>query len=267
MLTLVATAETEPELLAEARRLAADAEVVGPGEVPTGRPTVVLPLAADPRAARAAEVELRRAVGALAAVVDTRPRLVLDVASFTSAAGELPPGALREGTAIGWSDTDDAAVDALLDLAGRLAGDRSLTAVHKGNSIKRTDGLLARRARARGLDTVIVDHFAAQLVTDPDRFGWVVTHELYAALLLGTLAGARGGPPPRHHRLVDAAGRSVHVADHPALRDAAEPADQRRRLGLAAVRAAVAAAVAGPADGPADGPAEGTVDGPAAGGH
>jgi hypothetical protein len=36
----------------------------------------------------------------------------------------------------------------------------------------------------------------------------------------------------------------VHVADHPALRDAAEPPERRRRLGLAAVRAAVGAAAA-----------------------
>ena len=253
MLTLVATADTDPELVAEARRLA-PVELIGPDAVRPERPTVVLPLAADPRAARVAELALRRAAGALAAVVDTRPRLVLDVASFTSAAGELPPGVLRADTAIGWSATDPAAVDALLDLAMAVAGDRPPTVVHKGNSVQRTDGLLARRAQARGLDTVIVDHFAAQLVTEPDRFGCAVTHELYAALLLGTLAGARGEPPPRHHRLVDAAGRSVHVADYPLLRDAAEPPARRRQLGLAALRAAVAAALDGtPAGGTATG--------------
>jgi hypothetical protein len=241
-LALVATADTDPELVAAAERLAPVVRI-GPGEVRPGTPTVVLPLAADPRRAREAELRLRQAVGALAAVVDTRPRLVLDVASFTSTAGELPPG-VAGPAALAWSSTDAAAVDRLLDLAGRLAAGRELTVVHKGNSIKRTDGLLARRARARGLRTVIVDNFAAQLATDPGRFDCVVTHELYAALVLGTLAGARGEPAPRHHRLLDAAGRSVHMADHPALRDAGEPPEQRRRLGLAAVRAAVGAAAA-----------------------
>jgi len=205
---------------------------------------VVLPLATDPGRARATELRLRRTVGALAGVVDTIPLLVFDVASFTSRAGEIPAGGLRDGAAVTWSSTDAAAVDRLLDVAERLAGDRQLTVVHKGNSIKRTDGLLARRAQARQLPTVIVDNFAAQLATDPGRFECVVTHELYAALVLGTLAGAHGGTPPRHHRLVDAGGRSVHVADHPALRDAGEPAEQRHRLGLAAVRAAVDAAAA-----------------------
>jgi hypothetical protein len=239
MLVLVAAAETDPELVEAARRLAPAAELVGPEEVRPGRPTVVLPLAADPRRARVAELRLRRAIGALAAVVDTRPLLVFDVASFTSRAGEVPAGGLRDGAAVAWSSTGG-----LLDCAERLAGGRELTVVHKGNSIKRTDGLLARRARARQLRTVIVDDFAAQLAVDPGRFGCVVTHELYAALVLGTLAGAHGAAPSRHHRLVDATGRSVHVADHPALRDAGEPAGQRRRLGLAAVRAAVGAAAA-----------------------
>jgi hypothetical protein len=249
-IAVVATAETDPRLVEAAEELVAavPARVVRtrPGELPTGAPTVVLPLAADPRRAREAELSLRRTVGALAAVVATRPLLVLDVASFTSGGTEIPAGGLpdRDGTALAWSSTDAAAVDGLLDLAERVAGDRPLTVVHKGNSIKRTDGLLARRAQARGLRTVIVDNFAAQLATDPGRFGCVVTHELYAALVLGTLAGALGEPPPRYHRLVDLAGRSVHVADHPALRDAGEPPERRHRLGLAAVRAAVDAAAA-----------------------
>jgi hypothetical protein len=242
-LILVSTADTDPELVAAAERLARVVRV-GLDGVRPGTPTVVLPLAADPRAARTAELRLRRAVGAVALVVDTRPRVILDVAGFAAGGGEVPPGVLREGTAVAWSETDAAAVDRLLDLAGRLAGGRAPAVVHKGNSIKRTDGLLARRAQQRGLATIIVDNFAAQLATDPDRFDCVVTHELYAALLLGTLAGARGEPAPRHHRLVDAGGRAVHVADHPALRHAGEPPEQRRRLGLAAVRAAVAAAAA-----------------------
>jgi hypothetical protein len=248
IIAVVATAETDPLLVraAEEQVTALPAQLVRAevDDLPAGVPTVVLPLAAEPRRAREAELRLRRTIGALAAVVDTRPLLVFDVASFTSRAGEIPAGGLRAGTAVAWSGTHAAAVDSLLDIAERLAGDRQLTVVHKGNSIKRTDGLLARRAQGRQLRTVIVDNFAAQLAADPGRFGCVVTHELYAALLLGTLAGARGGPPPRHHRLVDAAGRSVHVADHPTLRDAGEPPGQRRRLGLAAVRAAVAAAAA-----------------------
>jgi hypothetical protein len=245
---VVATAETDPPLVRAAQEwvtaLPARVVRVAVDDLPAGVPTVVLPLAADARRAREAELRLRRTVGALAAVVDTRPLLVFDVASFTSRAGEIPAGGLRDGAAVAWSSTDAAAVDGLLDVAERLAGGRLLTVVHKGNSIKRTDGLLARRAQARQLRTVIVDNFAAQLAADPGRFECVVTHELYAALVLGTLAGARGGPPPRHHRLVDAAGRTLHVADHPALRDAGEPPGQRRRLGLAAVRAAVDSAAA-----------------------
>ena len=44
MLTLVATADTDPELVAEARRLA-PVELIGPDAVRPDRPTVVLPLA------------------------------------------------------------------------------------------------------------------------------------------------------------------------------------------------------------------------------
>jgi 3-isopropylmalate dehydrogenase len=76
--------------------------------------------------------------------------------------------------------------------ACELAAARSghLTAVHKANVLKLTDGLFLREVRAAAvefptvtLDEVIVDAAAALLVRDPGRFDVIVTTNMFGDIL------------------------------------------------------------------------------------
>lgn len=76
--------------------------------------------------------------------------------------------------------------------ACELAASRSgkLTAVHKANVLKLTDGLFLREVRAAAaefpsvtLDEVIVDAAAALLVRDPARFDVIVTTNMFGDIL------------------------------------------------------------------------------------
>lgn len=67
---------------------------------------------------------------------------------------------------------------------------RKLTAVHKANVLKLTDGLFLREVRAAAaefpsvtLDEVIVDAAAALLVRDPARFDVIVTTNMFGDIL------------------------------------------------------------------------------------
>ena len=85
------------------------------------------------------------------------------------------------------------------DLAQRL-GRRRITAVHKANIMKLSDGLFLECARkvARewpGLEygEIIIDNCAMQLVRDPGRFDVLLMENLYGDILSDLCAGLVGG--------------------------------------------------------------------------
>lgn len=84
-------------------------------------------------------------------------------------------------------------------LAERL-GRRRVTAVHKANIMKLTDGLFLECARkvARdhpevAYDEIIIDNCAMQLVRDPSRFDVLLLENLYGDILSDLCAGLVGG--------------------------------------------------------------------------
>jgi len=85
------------------------------------------------------------------------------------------------------------------DLAHRL-GRRRVTAVHKANIMKLSDGLFLECARkvAREwpdleYDEIIIDNCAMQLVRDPARFDVLLMENLYGDILSDLCAGLVGG--------------------------------------------------------------------------
>jgi isocitrate/isopropylmalate dehydrogenase len=103
--------------------------------------------------------------------------------------GEFMPDAdsafaIRKITAAASRRVARAACELALARSGRL------TAVHKANVLKLTDGLFLREVRAAAaefpgvtLDEVIVDAAAALLVRDPTRFDVVVTTNMFGDIL------------------------------------------------------------------------------------
>lgn len=84
-------------------------------------------------------------------------------------------------------------------LAERL-GRRRVTAVHKANIMKLTDGLFLECARkvARDhqtitYDEIIIDNCAMQLVRDPSRFDVLLLENLYGDIMSDLCAGLVGG--------------------------------------------------------------------------
>jgi isocitrate dehydrogenase (NAD+) len=84
-------------------------------------------------------------------------------------------------------------------LARRL-GRRKVTAVHKANIMKLSDGLFLECARkaARdwpeiGYDEIIIDNCAMQLVRNPERFDVLLMENLYGDILSDLCAGLVGG--------------------------------------------------------------------------
>ena len=84
------------------------------------------------------------------------------------------------------------AVRRIARTAFELAADRrgKVTAVHKANVLKMTDGLFLREVRAVAasfpdveLDEVIVDAAAALLIRDPERFDVIVTTNMFGDIL------------------------------------------------------------------------------------
>src|SRR5262249_44657554 len=85
------------------------------------------------------------------------------------------------------------------DAAGRL-GRRRVTAVHKANIMKLSDGLFLECARrvARefpeiAYDQIIIANCAMQLVRDPTRFDVLLMENLYGDILSDLCAGLVGG--------------------------------------------------------------------------
>ena len=85
------------------------------------------------------------------------------------------------------------------ELARRL-NRRKVTAVHKANIMKRTDGLFldAYRSAAKEfpeieLEEMIVDAFAMKLVMTPKIYDVIVTENLYGDILSDVAAGLTGG--------------------------------------------------------------------------
>ena len=85
------------------------------------------------------------------------------------------------------------------DLASRL-GRRRVTAVHKANIMKLSDGLFlecARRAAREWPDLeygeIIIDNCALQLVRDPGQFDVLLMENLYGDILSDLCAGLVGG--------------------------------------------------------------------------
>jgi isocitrate dehydrogenase (NAD+) len=83
----------------------------------------------------------------------------------------------------------------------RTHGRRRVTAVHKANIMKLTDGLFLRSARevAAGypdleFDDRIVDNLCLQLVQTPERFDVLVAPNLYGDIVSDLCAGLIGGP-------------------------------------------------------------------------
>ncbi len=77
---------------------------------------------------------------------------------------------------------------------------RKVTAVHKANVLKLTDGLFLREVRAVAarypdveLDEVIVDAAAALLVRDPERFDVLVTTNMFGDILSDEASELSGG--------------------------------------------------------------------------
>jgi len=82
----------------------------------------------------------------------------------------------------------------------RREGRRRVTAVHKANIMKMSDGLFLECARrvARehpeiAYDEIIIDNCAMQLVRDPSRFDILVLENLYGDILSDLCAGLVGG--------------------------------------------------------------------------
>lgn len=85
------------------------------------------------------------------------------------------------------------------ELARKL-GRRKVTAVHKANIMKFTDGLFLESVRKVAsdytditLDELIVDNCCMQMVTKPEQFDVVVTENLYGDILSDLAAGLIGG--------------------------------------------------------------------------
>lgn len=84
-------------------------------------------------------------------------------------------------------------------IAKRL-GRKTVTAVHKANIMKFTDGLFLESVRNVAklypdiaLNDVIVDNMCMQMVTDPSQFDVIVTENLYGDILSDLGAGLVGG--------------------------------------------------------------------------
>ncbi len=83
----------------------------------------------------------------------------------------------------------------------RRHGRRKVTAVHKANIMKCTDGLFLRSARDVAgaypdiaFDDVIVDNCCQQLVLRPEQFDVLVLPNLYGDIVSDLVAGMIGGP-------------------------------------------------------------------------
>jgi len=82
----------------------------------------------------------------------------------------------------------------------KLHGRKKVTAIHKANIMKKTDGLFLEEARRVAekykevkYDELIVDNACMQLVQQPGKFDVIVTENLYGDIISDLCAGLVGG--------------------------------------------------------------------------
>ena len=117
--------------------------------------------------------------------------------------GELSPKRVRPGSAISIKPISEAASERIVRFAfeyARANRRKKVTAVHKANIMKFTDGLFLEVARevAEGFPDIefedrIVDNMCMQLVQKPERYDVLVLPNLYGDIVSDLAAGLVGG--------------------------------------------------------------------------
>jgi isocitrate dehydrogenase (NAD+) len=123
-----------------------------------------------------------------------------ELIGFIAASGK---GKVRPGSAISIKPISAEATDKIVTFAfeyARANGRRKVTAVHKANIMKMTDGLfletarqVAKRYPAIEFDDRIVDNMCMQLVQKPELYDVLVLPNLYGDILSDLCAGLVGG--------------------------------------------------------------------------
>jgi len=123
-----------------------------------------------------------------------------ELIGFIAASGK---GKVRPGSAISIKPISAEATDKIVTFAfeyARANGRRKVTAVHKANIMKMTDGLFLETARevAKRYPTIefdqkIVDNMCMQLVQKPELYDVLVLPNLYGDILSDLCAGLVGG--------------------------------------------------------------------------
>lgn len=126
-----------------------------------------------------------------------------EVASLGSIVEQAGMRGFREGSAISIKPISEAGTRAIVEAAFDYAmrnGRRKVTAVHKANIMKATDGLFLRTARAVAaehpeiqFEDKIVDAACMGLVQDPSAFDVLVLPNLYGDIVSDLCAGLVGG--------------------------------------------------------------------------
>ncbi len=125
---------------------------------------------------------------------------VAELASLVERSGQAP---FREGSAISIKPISEEGSRRIVEYAfdyARRCGRRKVTAVHKANIMKETDGLFLRVAREVAashpdiaFDDKIVDAACMGLVQDPHQFDVLVLPNLYGDIVSDLGAGLVGG--------------------------------------------------------------------------
>lgn len=125
---------------------------------------------------------------------------VVELAGLVERSGQAP---FREGSAISVKPISEAGSRRIVEYAfeyARRCGRTKVTAVHKANIMKETDGLFLRVARAVAaeypdiaFDGKIVDACCMGLVQDPHQFDVLVLPNLYGDIVSDLGAGLVGG--------------------------------------------------------------------------
>jgi len=125
---------------------------------------------------------------------------VAELAGLVERSGQEP---FREGSAISVKPVSEAGSRRIVEYAfeyARRCGRKKVTAVHKANIMKETDGLFLRTARAVAaeypdiaFDDKIVDACCMGLVQDPHQFDVLVLPNLYGDIVSDLGAGLVGG--------------------------------------------------------------------------
>lgn len=109
---------------------------------------------------------------------------------------------VHAGTSVALKIISERACERIVKFAldyARLRGFKKVTAVHKSNVLRVTDGLfremfyrLAKHYKDLRCDDVLVDAAAYQLIKNPEKFEVIVTENLYGDILADMIAGLVG---------------------------------------------------------------------------